>query len=275
MTGIKSSIKLTALLLTLPLAGIMAMTLEALLPQASRVQAQLNPQSSNHSLITNWDAYEPDSSLGKPGRREGGGSRGPCIKNAVNDKVLPLVPRNIFGTTMAEYPTFLIYLPPLSEDYEPQMKFVLKGDNEQEIYTTQSAIGRDRGIISISLPASSNVPPLQTGKTYQWSFTLICNTEDPSGNSLAEGLIQRIEPNTTLKQQLQQAASPRDKVIVYAAAGIWYDALSILAQVHRLQPEDPQLKKDWADLLQSVNLEKIATEPLLAPIAASNQAPNN
>jgi hypothetical protein len=65
--------------------------------------------------------------------------------------------------------------------------------------------------------------------------------------------------NSTMPDQkalLEQAA-------LYAKVGIWYDSLSLLAQLKQTQPSDNTFAANWVELLDSVGLEEIATQPLL------------
>lgn len=238
-------------------------------PQSS-VQAQ--PQSpGSQRLPTNWGNYQPPSGINTPNGREGGGSRGPCIKDAPNYAPIALVPVNTFGTTLAPRPTFLVYVPPLQEGItpSPQMQFTLRTSQNQEIYTTTFPSTSRRGIVSFSLPTAANSPTLEMGKTYKWSFALVCNPDDPSGNKLASGLIQRVAPSPRLTSELARSPSPRDKAAIYAKHGIWYDAVSAIAGL-RHTSDNEGLKNDWLALLSSVELQKIANEPLIQPIAASS-----
>lgn len=265
MTAIKSFLKFATFFLALPLAFGISIHLPATL----RAMSQL---PSNQGLPNTWGAYEPDASIGKPGRREGGGTRGPCVKNSANYHLTSLVPANSFGTTLAEYPTFFVYVPTIKEQEKPQLEFALKTENDMVIYKTNFTIARSPGVVSVSLPASANLPRLEENKNYKWSFTLICNPEDPSdrsSNSDVKGSIRRVRLNPTIVQQLEGATLPRDKVVAYTTAGIWFDALSTLAELRRATPSDPTLEKDWKNLLQSVGLETIASEPLLQSVAAS------
>lgn len=244
-------------------------------PVPFRVAAQ-SPRPNDQSLPTNWDAYEPDGNIGSPGRREGGGTRGPCIRHSVNDKVMALVPVNGFGTTTAEYPTVSVYLPPLSLETEPEIEFVLKTPQQTEIYKTKFKINQGVGIMSFSLPNTSNLPALELNKNYFWSVTLICNPEDVnlgdlSGNKVVSGVIRRVTPNANVQQELATAESLRDRVIIYAKAGIWYDALSNLAEMRRRNPNDPIVVSDWQQLLKSVGMEKLAQEPIMQPVVGRNQ----
>lgn len=249
-------------------------------PVPIRVAAQ-SPRPNNQNLTTHWGAYEPDGNIGSPGRREGGGTRGPCIQNSANDKVMALVPVNGFGTTTAQYPTFSVYLPPLLPESNPEIEFVLKTaavkiDEQKEIYKTKFKISRGSGIISFTLPNASNLPALELNKNYFWSVTLICNPEDVnigdlSGNKVVSGVIRRVTPNANVQQELERTQSWRDRVIIYAKAGIWYDALSNLAEMRRRNPNDPIVVSDWQQLLKSVGMEKLAQEPIMQPVVGRNQ----
>jgi len=74
-----------------------------------------------------------------------------------------------------------------------------------------------------------------------------------------------------VQQELETATSLLDRVIIYAKAGIWYDALSNLAELRRRNPNDPTVIRDWQELLKSVGMEKIAQEPLFQPVVGKNQ----
>lgn len=244
-------------------------------PVPFRVAAQ-SPRPNDQSLPTNWDAYEPDDNIGSPGRREGGGTRGPCIQNSANAQLMALVPVNGFGTTTAEYPTFSVYLPPLLTESKPEIEFVLKTSEEKEIYKTKFKINRGAAIISFSLPSTSNLSALELNKSYLWSVTLICNPEavdsgDVSGNKVVSGAIRRVTLKPNVQQELETAKSEIDRITIYAKAGIWYDALSNLAELRRRNPNDPIVIRDWQELLKSVGMEKLAQEPLSQPVVGRNQ----
>jgi hypothetical protein len=190
---------------------------------------------------------------------------------------MAFVPVNGFGTTTAEYPTFSVYLPPLSPDNNPEIELVLKTDQQKEIYSTKFRINRGAGIISLTLPNTSNLPALELNKNYIWSFKLICDPKsvadsgDVSGNQTVGGVIRRVRPNSNVQQEIAKAKSWRDRVIVYAKAGIWYDALSNLAELRRRNPNDPIVVRDWQELLKSVGMERLAQEPILQPVVGRNQ----
>jgi Domain of Unknown Function (DUF928) len=226
-------------------------------------------------LSPNWGNYRPPSNLDRPGGREGGGSRGPCIGETSNliQNPIALVPVNGFGTTLTPRPMFFVYVPTIKPDpgVKPQMQFVLRTADNRPIYRTTFSTIPNPGIISFTLPATANSPTLELGKTYRWTVTLVCNPNDEEGdrslNKLAAGSIQRIAPPSQMTTELAQATSPQDKVAVYAKYGIWYDALGEIANLRRTS-DNPALQNDWLALLTSVDLQKIANQPLIEPLSA-------
>lgn len=229
-------------------------------------------EPSRQRISPNWGNYTPPSGLSRPGGREGGGSRGPCIgETSSSYNPIALVPVNGFGTTLLARPTFFVYVPAIKAGITPQMQFVLRTWDNRQIYRTTFATVPNPGIVSFSLPELANSPTLEPGKTYKWTFTLICNPndDDRSDNKLASGSVQRIAPPRALANELAQATAAEDKVAVYARYGIWYDAVSAIANLRRTG-DNPTLQNDWLALLESVQLQKIANQPLIEPLAPSN-----
>lgn len=260
---VSSCLKLSVgvlLAVAIPDAGVQSVQAQSRLP-------------SDQRLSPNWGNYRPPSNLDRPGGREGGGSRGPCIgeTSSTIDNPIALVPVNGFGTTLAARPTFFVYVPTIKPEagVTPQMQFVLRSADNRQIYRTTFSTIPNPGIISFTLPDGANSPSLELGKTYRWTVTLVCNPndEDRSRNKLAAGSIQRIAPPSQMARELAQATSPEDKVAVYAKYGIWYDALFAIANLRRTS-DNAALQNDWLALLTSVDLQKIANQPLIQPLSA-------
>lgn len=207
------------------------------------------------------------------GRRGGMGSRNDCP--AVETPLTALVPIqervasgkqtntstvvDVWGLTTSERPTFWFYVPYSNMNAE----FVLQDTEENEIYKNQNiTLTAKSGVIGISLP--STVTPLQVGKTYRWFFKIRCNQKQTTSVPIyVEGDIQRVKLNPILEQQLQEATDSRQKIAIYAANGIWFDALTALGQLRLANSHDGSLAADWQSLLQSVKLENIAAFPLV------------
>ncbi|MBW4520682.1 MAG: DUF928 domain-containing protein [Scytolyngbya sp. HA4215-MV1] len=197
-------------------------------------------------------SYTPPR-LGKPGRRVGAGVRGVCMESG--RPLMPLVPTNAFGTTVEDQPTLFWYVPPTSAQ---SAEFTLLDENYKEVYKTTLPLQKVPGIISFQLPAGTM---LELQKSYRWQFSLVCDANVPSANPFVEGEIQRVEISQSLTKSLERSPL-RDRPEIYAKAGIWHDALSTLAELRCLRPGDPLLTSRWITLLNSVELNDFAAEPL-------------
>ncbi|WP_210407399.1 DUF928 domain-containing protein, partial [Hydrocoleum sp. CS-953] len=62
-----------------------------------------------------------------------------------------------------------------------------------------------------------------------------------------------------------QKTPESDRWLIYSEAGIWYEALVTLAELIRSNPNDVKFTSEWQNLLNSVGLNEVATEPLKEP----------
>lgn len=201
----------------------------------------------------------PDRGL--PGRREGGGTRGECIVS--QPTLTALIPSQNFGTTVKEYPSFFWYVPQTSAT---TAEFVLM-DGNRTVYKKTIALPRSPGILEVSLPQDGSVPPLTIGKDYQWFFSIVCNADDRSGDLLTRGWVQRQALSPSLATKLSQTPLA-DRAMVYAQAGIWYDAVEALADLQQSPTpagirQNARLSDRWNRLLGSVGLEGFANQPFI------------
>jgi hypothetical protein len=173
-----------------------------------------------------------------------------------------LIPNSNTGITFSEYPTFLFYIP--DADLEGvEGEFVLYNENDEKIYT-KSIILKEQdsdNIISVEISGSEALPPLEIGKSYYWVFSILFDKVDRSANSDVVGWIKRIEPNSELKHKLETALV-QEKPAIYAANGIWYEALASLAKLRCSAPNNVTVASNWESLLQQVELSEIAIKPL-------------
>ncbi len=149
------------------------------------------------------------------------------------------------GLTLAERPTFLVYVPKTSAD---NAEFSLRSRDGRGVYRTTVALTNTPDIMSITLPAQA--PPLEVGKQYTWSLAVICNQNDRVEDRFVTGTVQRTELDATRWKQIQQA-SPKEQVSLYQKADAWYDALAVLFELQRTQPNDPSITAMWREFLQS------------------------
>jgi hypothetical protein len=197
--------------------------------------------------------YSPPD-RGMPGRREGGGTRGGCIQE--QPSLTALMPDRNYGLVTRDHATLFWYVP--STSAMTVAEFVLLDESNREIYKTAMQLSGKPGIVGLTLPDNQ----IETDKDYHWYFSLVCDPQDRSGDLLTEGWIRQIEPDANLTSKLQ-AAAPEAQPTIYAEAGIWYAALSTLANQLRSQSNNPALMQQWRTLLGSVGLEDLADKPLL------------
>ena len=171
-----------------------------------------------------------------------------------------LVPKNKIGRTVSDYPTFFFYLP---QTHAEIAEFILKDESDNLIYEQALTIKNLSGVIGVSIPANTNVPPLEVGKSYTWKFTVVCDPEDRSSDQLETGIVRRVELSAEILGELDAADDPRQKTVIYAEKGIWQDALGTLAAARRANPKDTGLAADWESLLESATLGEIAKEPIV------------
>ncbi|MEH1936618.1 MAG: DUF928 domain-containing protein [Nostoc sp.] len=201
------------------------------------------------------------------GRVRGGAKRGPGCELTKLD-LTALVPFtqeansviNVWGQTTEERPSWFFYVP-YTKDYPYAVEFVLQDQDSNEIYQKAIALPDKPGVIRVSLP--STAPALAVDKQYHWFFTINCDKEENSPPTFVQGVIQRVELNPATVKELQ-TTEPLKRYAIYAQNGIWYEALTILAQLRQKNPQDAALQAEWRNLLSSIRLDDIAAEPILS-----------
>lgn len=227
----------------------------------TRQNPTLSPSSKLHGSLT-FAAPPPPDDIGEPGQRSEAGSRG-CENvdrqfptDAQKQQLTAIVPvysdsALVLGRTISTAPTFWFYT---SYVAPVPAQFVLRNKNGELVYQTDVVLPKTPGIISLSLPKTA--PPLLVGRQYHWFLKIYCRAQEPP--AFVEGWIQINALDPALKQRLEKA-TPRNRVALYAANGIWFDALSAAAELRRRDPKDTF----WAELFQVVGLSELATEPIV------------
>ena len=218
---------------------------------------------------------EPEN-RGAPRDRRGAGTRGNCpATNKPLTALVPLVSKTanqkqvttdiaktqyVLGLTTAEHPTFWFYVPYVPTNIN-SVKFVLLDEKNNSLTKEPIPIilSNMPGVIRVTVPTTEK--PLEIGQYYHWYFLIDCNPQSRSEDIAVEGLVQRIVPSNELTRRLK-AATPRQRVALYAQAGIWQDALTTLGELRRAKLQDATLASDWKELLESVGLEHMALEAI-------------
>jgi len=234
--------------------------------------AQTQLASAQARFIQPTLEQEPEN-RGAPSDRVGAGSRGNCP--AVSKAAVGLVPemlrkvtqnagtstsKFILGLTEAEYPTFWFYIPYTSKQIS-SVKFVLV--DEKDTYVTKEplpiTLSETPGVISVPLPKT--LKPLERGKYYHWYLLIDCQPQSRSEDIALQGLVKRVAPQPDFTNRLK-TATPSQQVVLYSQQGYWQDAITILGELRRKNPQDAALANDWKELLNSVQLGDVAAEPI-------------
>ena len=215
------------------------------------------------------------------GRRKGAAGRGNCVLEPPLTALVPTSEKSlaesegkvtyVWGKTIAEYPTFWFYVP-YSNTSLLSVEFVLQ-DGENDVYRTPVTLPRTPGIVSFRLPSTAK--PLEIGKMYHWFFkvNVDCALQPPAKmKDYVEGWVQRVKLNPIIASQLE-TATPQQQIAIYAANGIWHEALTSLVDLRLVNTEDTTLKNDWTDLLQSAGLSDIASKPIVQCCNLKNAFP--
>jgi hypothetical protein len=207
----------------------------------------------------------PDN--GDPGGRgRGGGSRIPCGHFQNLTALVPQTPDHhpTSGFTSESHPTFWFYIPS-KIPAGTVLEFNLLDPDENTIYSqTLTLPATPAGIIHLSVPPT--VPALQEKQAYRWGLTVSCQPSPGSAIVFVKGLIYHTALTAPLEQAIRSAATPPDRAILYAAHGLWYDALTTLARERRRPGPaltDPApVKSAWRELLQQGNLGDLVEAPI-------------
>ncbi|MBW4632426.1 MAG: DUF928 domain-containing protein [Iphinoe sp. HA4291-MV1] len=232
------------------------------------LKVQANPEQSFQNRIThtpNLFAQKfPDNGDPKGRRRTGTSRRDGCPQ--LKTPITALVPgeeknnKSFLGLTVAEYPTFWVYVPELPTNLRSG-EFVLQDEQGNDIYRTSLKLPSKTGTIGISLPSRSQYALKQNSK-YHWFFRVYCSdSKNKSEYFFVDAWLLRVALTPNLQQQLKTKKSGEYKV--YAANNLWYDAITNLAQLRRTHSDMSTLAEDWTNLFKAVDLEELASAPIL------------
>ncbi|WP_308796209.1 DUF928 domain-containing protein [Tolypothrix sp. FACHB-123] len=214
----------------------------------------------------------PLSPRGAPGNRKGGGTRDGyiCSTLDINESLMALVPSvepeptisHVWGLTLEASPTLWFYVPYQPKDIkvgELEIWDETHSDprNYQQIYQGTFTVTSTPGAIALTLPSTVKLEP---GKNYHWYLTLKMNCDRVTQAVNVNGWIQQVKLNNHLPSQ---QLGDRDRLIFYVENGIWFDAITLLAQMRRRQPETQIWRTDWQTLIGDIGLEEFANKPIV------------
>jgi hypothetical protein len=98
---------------------------------------------------------------------------------------------------------------------------------------------------------------LRPGVDYRWFVNLVVDPERRSSDLSAGGGVRFAAADPELRARLD-AAPPAELAHVYAANGLWYDAVQQVSQWIEAEPDSSRLRSHRASLLRQVGLESAA-----------------
>lgn len=225
------------------------------------LQAQSMPSATKNIDATSTRvSFEPPNG-DRPKDTAGGASRhdGKCPQDAnqVEPYITLLLPSDRYGLTQESHPTFFVYLPQTTAQ---KAFFSLQDEDGNTVYQKFLSLNQKAGVVGLKLPTET--ASLEIGKTYKWSFALVCDRLLQPDSPSVEGKVRRVEVDASLSSQ-SQASTPLQRAALYGKAGLWYDTLTLLADLRRSQPDNAETTAIWEGFLNSVELGAIASEPLL------------
>jgi Domain of Unknown Function (DUF928) len=195
---------------------------------------------------TGGDRGAPQRTTGPASRRES------CSSQQQTIPLTAITPTNNVVKTIAANPSIYIYVPALTD--KQAIFNVIDQQAEEVVYRTTISLNNSPGILKLSLPATVQLRP---NKTYEWGFFIQCDPNDPIADEGIQGWIERTALSTDKESEIQQSKqSPLKQAQLYVEAGVWQEAIAILAELRNSNPVP------WTELLESVGLEpEIARSP--------------
>lgn len=226
-----------AILSMLVLAGA------ALLLPAAEAQAQAAGAAAKAPV------YTPPQ-RGAPQRRVGGSSRG---ADDALPSVMLLVPDHV-GLTVSETPALYWYL---SKPTSVRVEVTLI-DEKGESPLIEYAIANANGPAVHRVDLTARKVLLKPGTEYQWSIAVVPNPNERSSDVMAGGVLKRVAMPKAIEARRAAGATKEELARLYAAEGIWYDAIALYSELIEQHPGDKSLREQRAALLEQVGLREVA-----------------
>ena len=180
--------------------------------------------------------------------RSFGGTRGGCGKGDLLVKTL--APQKYMGQTVSTHPTFAWQVTE-SQPYPLEFRLYQYDANGQIQQLKQVMLQSSQGIMTWTLPETE--PGLTVGE-YYWQVALICDSNRPSEDVVDAADLEVVPLSADLAAQLASSRDLLEQVNLFAAAGLWYDALGKAAL-----STDPQAREIERSLLEQLEQRNSAS----------------
>ena len=198
---------------------------------------------------------------GKPRASVGGASRSQttCLEAAERGQqptltpLTPLVDRSDIVLAANSRPEFLVHV---GETGVREIFFSLRNESGRHLFQGTVALPGEVGIARVEMPAEA--PSLEVGENYLISFVAVCGANIKPDSPRADVWVERVDLDPEVFAKLRQA-TPLEQAMLLGARGIWLDMVEVLADLKENSAEDA----DWQQIMQSVGLEEVASDPIL------------
>jgi len=187
---------------------------------------------------------------GAPGGRIGGGSRG-TQRDAFS---LAVLAPDHTGLTTDPQPTLYWFISSELATTSVELT-IMDVDGIQPLLETRLPPPVKTGVHSLRL--GDHRVRLKPGEPYRWFVALVVDPDRRSKDILAGGFVELVEPPAGLPAQIAKA-DKKELPQLYAAAGLWYDAVAAISQLIDAAPNDSDLKQQRAALLEQAGLTEVA-----------------
>lgn len=243
---------------------LLALSATYLIANSRLVLAQSKKENNRRNQNINI-SFEPPN-RGTPKSQDGTGSRGNCLDKPNLPPPKSLGGKSDLKLTASDRPIIWVYIP-YTQTEATHGEFSLQ-QGQDEIYRIRFQMMAKPGIIGISLPSS--ISPLKVGTSYRWYIDINCSTseDDFSTPTSLTGIIEKITLGSNFTSELETRSDSLNQVATYAQNGIWYDAVTKLAQLRLEEPKNLIFKQAWTQLLsdRNVNLAEISSELILGNV---------
>lgn len=192
--------------------------------------------------------YKPPM-RGAPASRIGGGTRGTGKDNFVLSVLAP----DHTGFSSQAQPTLYWYA---SGPSTTKLEVTVIADTAERPLLTQNLKVTRGGVQSFDL--AKHGITLKPDTEYEWFVSAIPDAAQRSKDITSGGTIRRVAPDPAIQARIA-AAGERQAPLIYAEAGLWYDAIDALSRLIERNPGDSELQAQRAALLKQVGLPTIAS----------------
>jgi len=203
--------------------------------------------------------FPPGPERGSPESTAGGGTRGGPDDSRTAETTCSQSPSRLTALlpvgyevlkTASPHPTFFLYVP---KTEAKTAEFTVVDSRGRDVYVDTFAIPGDGGIVQIDLPETVS---LEVGQTYIWQFSMLCDPSQRALDESVQGAIERVELDSERQTQIEAETDPVERAELYAEKQIWPETVAIALELRETNPEV------WEQLMESVELADIASEPL-------------